>query len=202
MFRLLWLILGTVRRLFCARHTLLLENIVLRQQLAVFKRRHPRPKVNLTDKLFWIAVRQLWSDWKQFLVIVLPETVVRWHQAGFQLYWRLISRFRGQIGRKRISKEIRDLIFQMVAENPTWGAPRIHGELLMLGFDVSERTISRWMRKGRETLNLPSAGSPFCAIIEKPSRRWTSSAYPRSLLGCSIASSSSAKAGTVSCISR
>jgi putative transposase len=65
---------------------------------------------------------------------------------GFALYWRVISRARRVIGRKRISKEVRDLIFRMVAENPTWGAPRIHGELLMLGFDVSERTISRWMK--------------------------------------------------------
>ena len=99
------------------------------------------------DKLFWVAARQIWSDWKQFLIVVLPDTVVQWHRAGFELYWRFISRFRGRVGRKRISKEIRDLIFRMVAENPTWGAPRIHGELLMLGFDVSERTISRWMRK-------------------------------------------------------
>ena len=134
-------------RLFCARRGLLLENLVLRQQLAVFKRRRPRPRLRLCDKLFWVAARQVWSDWKQFLVIVLPDTVVQWHRAGFQLYWRVISRFRGQVGRRRISKEIRDLIFRMVAENPTWGAPRIHGELLMLGFDVSERTISRWMRK-------------------------------------------------------
>jgi len=72
---------------------------------------------------------------------------VRWHRSGFVLYWRLISRARRVIGRKRISKELRDLIFRMVVQNPTWGAPRIHGELLMLGFDVSERTISRWMRR-------------------------------------------------------
>ena len=147
MFSILRLILGTVRRLFCSRHSLLLENLVLRQQLAVFKRRQSRPKLNLTDKLFWIVARQIWSDWKQFLVIVLPETVIRWHRAGFQLYWRFISRFHGQVGRKRISKVVRNLIFRMVTENPTWGAPRIHGELLMLGFYVSERTISRWMRK-------------------------------------------------------
>jgi putative transposase len=68
-------------------------------------------------------------------------------QAGFALYWRVISRARSAFGRKRISKEIRELIFRMVTENPTWGALRIHGELLMLGFDVSERTISRWMRR-------------------------------------------------------
>src|SRR5437016_8860290 len=73
--------------------------------------------------------------------------MVRWHRSGFTLYWRLISRFPGRAGRERISKEIRDLIFRMVTENPSWGAPRIHGELLMLGFDVSERTISRWIRR-------------------------------------------------------
>ena len=76
-----------------------------------------------------------------------PETVVRWHRSSFALYWRAISRSRRVVGRTRIFKEARDLIFRMVAENPTWGAPRIHGELLMLGFDISERTVSRWMRR-------------------------------------------------------
>jgi putative transposase len=80
-------------------------------------------------------------------MIVSPETVVRWHRSGFALYWRAISKARRMVGRRRISKEVRDLIFRMVAENSTWGAPRIHGELLMLGFDISERTISRWMRR-------------------------------------------------------
>ena len=79
-------------------------------------------------------------------MIVSPETVVRWHRSGFALYWRAISNVR-QVGRRRLSKEVRNLIFRMATENPTWGAPRIHGELLMLGFDVSERTISRWMRR-------------------------------------------------------
>jgi putative transposase len=81
------------------------------------------------------------------LLVVTPETVVRWHRAGFRLYWRLISRVRKPAGRRRVSKEVQDLIFRMVAENPTWGAPRIHGELLMLGFGVSERTISRLMKR-------------------------------------------------------
>jgi putative transposase len=79
--------------------------------------------------------------------VVTPETVVRWHRAGFRWYWALISKVRKPIGRTQISKQARDLIFQMVAENPSWGAPRIHGELLMLGFDISERTISRWMKR-------------------------------------------------------
>ncbi len=147
MLNIMRLCLGTIARLFCARRGLLLENLALRQQLAVFKRLHPRTRLTFLDKLFWVAARQICSDWKQFLIVVLPDTVVQWHRSGFALYWHLISRFPGRTGRKRIAKEIRDLIFRMVAENATWGAPRIHGELLMLGFDVSERTISRWMRK-------------------------------------------------------
>jgi hypothetical protein len=73
--------------------------------------------------------------------------VVRWHRAGFNLFWRWISRNDACVGRKPTSWELRKLIFQMVAENPTWGSPRIHGELQMLGFDISERTVLRWMRK-------------------------------------------------------
>jgi putative transposase len=147
MLSILRLLLGAIVRFFCARRGVLLENLVLREQLAVFKHRHPRPGLTLLDKLFWVAPRRIWSDWKKFLVVVLPEPVVQWHRAGFQLYWRVIPKFHGRVGRGPISKEIRDLIFQMVAENPRWGAPRIHGEHLMLGFDVSERTISRWMPK-------------------------------------------------------
>ena len=147
MFRFIVLSLGTLVRLLRARRSLLLENLALRQQLAVLKRRHPSPRIGLLDKLFWVAVRRFWSGWKQSLIVVTPETVVRWHRAGFRLYWRLISRARPQVGRRPTSKEVRELIFQMVAENPTWGAPRIHGELRMLGFDLSERTISRWMKR-------------------------------------------------------
>jgi transposase InsO family protein len=107
----------------------MLENLALRQQLAVLKRKHPRPRLGPLDKLFWVLARRFWSPWKEMLVLVLPETA------------------RNRVGGRRISKQIRALIFQMVAENPTWGAPRIHGELLMLGFEVSETTISRWMRR-------------------------------------------------------
>jgi putative transposase len=147
MFGLLRLLLGSILRAFQSRSNLLIENLVLRQQLAVFKRRHPRPPLSVLDRVFWVSVHRFWSGWRQALVVVSPETVVRWHRAGFALYWRAISRVRRVVGRKRVSKELRDLIFRMVTENPTWGAPRIHGELLMLGFDVSERTISRWMRR-------------------------------------------------------
>ena len=109
--------------------------------------RAPRPKLDLFDRLFWLLVRRCWSSWKQALLVVTPETVVRWHSAGFRCYWRVISKVRKPVGRRQTSKEVRDLIFQMMAENRSWGAPRIHGELRMLGFDVSERTISRWMKR-------------------------------------------------------
>src|SRR6202051_2860673 len=141
------LLVGSFLRLFRSRRRLLLENLVLRQQLATLKRRHRRARLDLVDNLFWVAVRRFWSGWKQALLVVTPETVVRWHRTGFRMYWRLISRVRAQVGRRRTPKQVRELIFQMVAENPTWGAPRIHGELLMLGFDLSERTISRWMKR-------------------------------------------------------
>src|ERR1022692_3790972 len=145
--RWFWLWFGLLVRVFRLRRSLLLENLALRQQLTVLKRKHPKPKLRVLDKLFWVLARRCWSAWKQSLIVVTPETVVRWHRVGFRLYWALISKVRSRVGRKRVSKEVRDLIFRMVAENATWGAPRIHGELLMLGFDVSEKTISRWIRR-------------------------------------------------------
>jgi putative transposase len=147
MFSLVGLCFGMVVRLFRGRRSLLLENLALRQQLVALKRRHPRPSLNLIDKLFWVIARRVWPDWKHSLLIVTPETVVRWHRTGFRMYWRLISRVRRQVGRRPAPKELRELIFRMVVENPSWGAPRIHGELRMLGFELSERTISRWMQR-------------------------------------------------------
>jgi len=94
-----------------------------------------------------LALRRFWPGWKQALVIVQPDTVIRWHRTGFRLYWKWLSREHPVVGRKPTSKELRELIFRMVAENRTWGAPRIHGELQMLGFEISERTVLRWMRK-------------------------------------------------------
>src|SRR5213082_1508826 len=123
MFRFIGLCLGTLVRLLRARRSLLLENLALRQQLAVLKRRHPQPGLDLLDKLFWVAIRRFWSAWQRCLIAVTPETVVRWHKAGFRLYWKLISKVRRPIGRRQTSKEVRELIFRMVVENPTWGDP-------------------------------------------------------------------------------
>ena len=158
MSRLFCLLFGLLVRVFRSRRSLLLENLVLRQQLTVLKRKHLKPKVRVLDKLFWVVALRFWSGWKQSLILVTPETLIRWHRTGFRLYWSFISRARKRVGRKRLSKEVRDLIFRMIAENPAWGAPRIHGELLMLGFDVSERSISRWMKRAPRD--------------PEPSRRW------------------------------
>jgi putative transposase len=146
MFRLLRLLFGSLIRLFYSRHELLLENLALRQQLAVLKSRNRRPRLSAPDRLFWVLARRSWAGWRKVLIVVTPDTVVRWHRAGFRLYWTWLSRNRGRVGRKRTNKELRQLIFQMVSENHTWGAPRIHGELQMLGFEVSERTVSRWIQ--------------------------------------------------------
>lgn len=147
MLRLLRLLPALSARFFRSRRDLLLENLALRQQLAVLTSRHPHPRLAVPDRLFWVGLSRFWSGWKRALLIVQPETVVRWHRAGFKLYWSWISRKGVRVGRRPTTKELRGLIFRMVAGNPTWGAPRIHGELKMLGFDVSERTVLRWMRK-------------------------------------------------------
>jgi putative transposase len=148
MVRLLQLLVGFFTRCFRSRCDLVLENLALRQQLGVLKRKHPQPRFGTSDRLFWVILRRLWRrGWKQTLVLVQPETVIRWHRTGFRLYWKWISRKHAVVGRKPTSQELRELIFRMVAENRTWGAPRIHGELKMLGFDISERTVLRWMRK-------------------------------------------------------
>ena len=94
-----------------------------------------------------VSSRDNWSRWKQSLILVCAETIPRWHRAGIRLYWAWLSRYPASCGGKRINRGVRELIFKMVAENPTWDAPRIHGELQMLGFDVSERTVSRWVKR-------------------------------------------------------
>ena len=138
--------LAFVSSFFRSRYNLSLEIIALRQQLGVLKRKHPRPRLRVGDRVFWILLRQLWPAWTNVLIIVKPETVISWHRAGFRLFWRFRSRQKN-LGRPRIDAEVRAVIRQMVKENPTWGAPRIHGELLKLGFQVSERTVSRYLHR-------------------------------------------------------
>ena len=133
---------------FSRHRDLALENLALRQQLAIFKRCHPRPSLRPTDRLFWVWLSKIWAGWREALIIVKPETVIAWHRQAFRFYWRWLSR-RKSIGRPRVSAEVRTLIKQMTQANPLWGAPRIHGELLKLGIDISERSVSRLMPKVR-----------------------------------------------------
>ena len=147
MFRPLRLAVVLVAGCFRSRSDLVLENLALRQQLGALKQEHPDRRLSPSDRLFWVVLRWLWSGWNQALILVEPATVVRWRRARFKADWKQLSRHRVRRGRKRIGPELRQLIFRMVAENPTWGAPRIHGELKMLGFEVSERTVLRWVRK-------------------------------------------------------
>jgi hypothetical protein len=125
--RSLRLLLVLLIRSVCSRRNLLLENLALRQQLGVLKQQRPQPRFAVPDKLFWVILRRLWPGWKRALILVQPETVVRWHCAGFKLYWTWLSRHRTRVGRRCISKELRALIFRMVAENPTGVRPAFTG---------------------------------------------------------------------------
>ena len=145
MLRLLLLLLHALRAAARPRADLVLENLALRQQVAVLEEKHPRPKLSGADRLFWALLRRVWSRWTDVLEIVQPATVVRWHRAGFRAFWRWKSRPKRPPGRPRIDVEVRRLITRMARENPTWGAPRIHSELLKLGIVVAERTVSRYL---------------------------------------------------------
>jgi transposase InsO family protein len=134
--------------LFGGHRQLALENLALREQLAVYKRTAIRPKLRTTDHVFWVGLARFWAEWRQPLVIVTPDTVLRWQRRRFREYWiKLSGRSTG--GRPTVDTEIKTLITRMATANPLWGAPRIHGELLKLGLDVAERTVSRLMPKRR-----------------------------------------------------
>jgi transposase InsO family protein len=125
------------------------EIIMLRHQLNVLRRRvPPKPRLAVTDRLLFVWLYRLFPSVLSAIAIVRPETIVRWHQTGFRLYWRWKSRSQG--GRPRIPREIRRLIREMSLANRLWGAPRIHGELLKLGFEVAQSTVAKYMaRRGR-----------------------------------------------------
>ncbi|MFB0553056.1 MAG: transposase [Phycisphaerae bacterium] len=132
------------RGFLVSRSNLILENLALRQQLTVQQRTIKRPKLKLKDRIFWAWFSRIWPQWKSALIVVKPETVIKWHRRGFKLYWRWKSQ-PSKVGRPRVSKEIRDLIRQMSQENPTWGAPRIQSELKLLGFEIADSTVAKYM---------------------------------------------------------
>jgi len=131
-----------LRALLTSRATLIAENLALRQQISVLQRSVRRPRLCRHDRIFWVWLPRLWKDWSSLLVIVQPETVIKWHRQGFRLYWRWKSQ---RIGRPKVDAEVRALIRRMSQQNATWGAPRIQSELRLLGYDVAESTVARYM---------------------------------------------------------
>jgi transposase InsO family protein len=144
---LLRILLPTLGAFFRDRHDLVVENLLLRHQLHVSLRSRPRPHLKSTDRLFWLFARRLFTTWRGHLVLVRPETVLRWHRRGWRLYWRWRSG--RHLGRPRLSPEVRELIATMASQNPLWGTERIRGELLKLGIVVSSRSIRRYRRRRR-----------------------------------------------------
>ncbi len=141
----MWLLRTIVlflRTLLRDRAELAMENLALRQQLAILEQTAKRPQLRKRDRIFWVWLSRLWAGWRTALVIVQPDTVVRWHRQGFKLYWRWKSR--REAGRPKIDTEIRRLIRRMSRENPLWGVPRIQSELALLGYTVAESTVAKY----------------------------------------------------------
>src|SRR5260370_29723013 len=146
---------ATLSTIFHSRVALQLENLALRYQIGVLQRSaRKRPKLTPVDRLLWVWLSRIWSDWRSVLAIVEPETVLAWHRKGFRLFWTWKVRH-GQPGRPVIPREVRDLIRKMCRENPFWGAPRIHGELLKLGIDITESGVSKYMVPCRKPPSQP-----------------------------------------------
>src|SRR5260370_14806053 len=149
------LIFGILASSFKTRATLEAENRVLRQQVNVLRRRTPkRPHLNNTDRFLFVWLYRWFPSVLEVVAIVRPETIIRWHRAGFRAYWRWRSR--NHVGRPKVSAELRTLIGEMSRANALWGAPRIHGELLKLGFEVAQSTVARYMCRHSRP---PSQGS-------------------------------------------
>src|SRR5215471_12997419 len=165
LFEFIWC---AIAGLFRSRAALQAEILVLRHQLNILRRKSPkRLALGKIDRLIFCGLYRLSPTVLDALKILQPETVIRWHRAGFRAYWRWRSRRRS--GRPGIPTDIRHLILEMSLANPLWGAPRIHGELLKLGIDVGQTTVAKYMaRKGGHRRE---AGRPSFAIMPTVSRR-------------------------------
>src|SRR5437588_2136360 len=154
MFAIIYLLGTFIADLLKSRRRLEVENLFLRHQLNIILRRPPqRRQLHNSDRALLVWMTRVWPSQVGLARVVQPDTIVRWHRAGFRAYWRWKSQ--GRPGRPRIERELRDLIRRMSKENPLWGAPRIHGELLKLGFEIAESTVSKYMirRQGPPSQN-------------------------------------------------
>ena len=148
MLAILHLAVMLVADIFKSRRRLEAENLFLRHQLNIALRQGPfRQRLRGSDRALLVWMTRIWPSLLDISQVVKPETILRWHRSGFRSFWRWKSRNRA--GRPKVDCELRDLIRRMSRENPLWGAPRIHGELLMLGFEVAQSTVSKYMARGR-----------------------------------------------------
>jgi putative transposase len=138
------LIIEFFRLLLKSRKELILENLMLRQQLNIYKRKNKKPKLENIDRIILVWMSKIFNKWKSALVVVKVSTLIGWHKKGFKLYWKRKSR---RVGRPSIDWELIKLIQRMQKENPTWSAQRIQGELVKLGLDVPNNTVAKYMRK-------------------------------------------------------
>ncbi len=180
MHKLVGSILSVVARRFRSRAVVELETLALRHQLHVLRRQRPgRPRLFAIDRLLWVWLYRIWPRCVDAMVLVKPATVVQWHRQGFRLFWR----WRSRSGRPSVEREIRDLIRQMSSANPLWGAPRIHGELLKLGIEISQATVaSTWCEDG---VRLLRRGAASCAIRPPASWQSTCSSWRPHRFACS-----------------
>jgi putative transposase len=142
-------LVACVTSLFRSRPSLYLEHLALRHQLAVYQRSVPRPRIRITDRLFWSWLSRLWSGWQSALAFGQPRTVITWQRRRFHDYWRRL-RQHGKPGRPPMAKEVRELIRTMWQTNPTWSSPRIVGELRKLGLNVAKSTVEKYRPSGRQ----------------------------------------------------
>jgi putative transposase len=137
---------------FRTRAALQLEILALRHQIGVLQRSVKRPKLTPADRLLWVWLSSVWNGWQSSISIMKAATVIGWHRKGFGLFWSW-KIGRGKPGRPAVSKEVRELIRMLSRDNPLWGAPHIHGELLKLGIDVGETSVSKYMVRRRKPLS-------------------------------------------------
>jgi hypothetical protein len=150
MVAILHLLATFVGDVFKSRRRLRAENLFIRHQLNIALRQAPRRlRLHSSDRALLVWMTRIWPNLLDVSRVVKPETILRWHRSGFKVFWRWKSRNRA--GRPKVDRELRELIRRMCRENPLWGAPRIHGELLMLGFEVAQSTVSKYMVRGRRT---------------------------------------------------
>ena len=159
--------LPTLFSIFRSRAALELENLALRHQIGVLQRSvRKRPRLTPLDRLLWVWLFAIWSDWRSALAIVQPETVIAWHRKSFRLFWTWKVRL-GKTGRPTVAREVRHLIRRMCRENPSWGAPRIHGELLKLGGEQREQIhVARLQTSVADLAHLPGE-SPAAAGLHR-----------------------------------